>query len=107
MEITSTNPASAALLEATAVRPATAAENRQVVLAIEALNGAGLFGRDNELTFQIDQRTRRILVRIVNRKTGEVVSQLPPEYVLRLAEGRSTPLGATPPKDLESAASGR
>lgn len=91
MDITGTNRAAETLVEAPALPADIAAENRQVVMAIKALSGAELFGHDNELTFQVDQRTRRILVRLVNRKTGEVVSQLPPEYVLRLAGERDAP----------------
>jgi len=63
-----------------------AAENRQVVQAVKALNGTEMFGHDNELTFQRDLQTNRMVVRVVNRQTREVVSQVPPEYVLRLAE---------------------
>jgi flagellar protein FlaG len=63
-----------------------AAQNRQVVQAVKALNGTEMFGRDNELMFAPDRQTQRMVVRVVNRKTGEVVSQIPPEYVLRLAE---------------------
>jgi uncharacterized FlaG/YvyC family protein len=63
-----------------------AAENRDVVRALKALNGSEMFGEENELTFQRDQSTQRMVVRIVNRATKEVVSQIPSEYVLRLAE---------------------
>lgn len=62
-----------------------AAENREVVRAVKALNGTEMFGEENELTFQRDPNTQRMVVRIVNRNTKEVVSQIPPEYVLRLA----------------------
>ena len=62
-----------------------AAESREVVKAIQALNASEMFGED-ELVFQRDQRTQRILVQVVDRKTREVVAQAPPEYVLRLAE---------------------
>jgi uncharacterized FlaG/YvyC family protein len=62
------------------------AENREVVRAVKALNGSEMFGEENELMFQRDQATKRMVVRIVNRTTKEVVSQIPPEYVLRLAE---------------------
>jgi uncharacterized FlaG/YvyC family protein len=64
-----------------------AAENREVVQAVKALNGTEMFGQDNQLQFQKDPHTGRMVVRVVNRKTNEVVSQIPPEYVLRLAEG--------------------
>jgi uncharacterized FlaG/YvyC family protein len=63
-----------------------AAENREVVRAVKALNGAEMFGQDNQLTFRRDPETQRMVIRVVNRKTEEVVSQIPPEYVLRLAE---------------------
>ena len=69
-----------------AVRADQAAENREVVRAVQALNGTEMFGQENQLTFQRDAATQRMVVRIVNRKTNEVVSQIPPEYVLRLAE---------------------
>jgi uncharacterized FlaG/YvyC family protein len=62
-----------------------AAENREVVRAVKALNSTEMFG-ENELEFQRDPQTQRMLARVVNRQTKEVVSQIPPEYVLRLAE---------------------
>jgi uncharacterized FlaG/YvyC family protein len=66
-----------------------AAENREVIQAVKALNSSQMFGQDNELLFQKDRQTHRMVVRVVNRKTQEVVSQIPPEYVLRLAaDGR-------------------
>ncbi|HLK67618.1 MAG TPA: flagellar protein FlaG [Bryobacteraceae bacterium] len=62
-----------------------AAENREVVQAVKALNGTEMFGQDNVLTFQKDRQTNKMVIRMVNKKTQEVVSQIPPEYVLRLA----------------------
>jgi len=66
--------------------PATAAGNREIIQAVKAVNKSELLGQENELLFQMDQRTQRLLIRVVNRQTGDVVSQVPPEYVLRLAE---------------------
>jgi uncharacterized FlaG/YvyC family protein len=63
-----------------------AAENREVVQAVRAVNGAELFGQDSELMFQKDPITQRMVVQLVNPKTKEVISQIPAEYVLRLAE---------------------
>ena len=63
-----------------------AAQNREVVQAVKALNRTELFGHDNQLRFQKDARTGRMIVKVVNSKTNEVVSQIPPEYVLRLAD---------------------
>jgi uncharacterized FlaG/YvyC family protein len=45
-----------------------------------------MFGEDNGLDFQTDPVSRRLVVKVVNRTTGEVISQIPPEYVLRLAD---------------------
>lgn len=63
------------------------AQNRDVVRAVKALNGAEMFGQDNELMFQRDLQTNRMVIRVVNRQTDEVISQIPPEYVLRLSQG--------------------
>ena len=62
------------------------AERRQVVQAVKAVNGTEMFGPENELRFQRDPQTRRMVIKVVNRKTSEVLSQVPAEYVLRLAE---------------------
>ena len=62
------------------------AEKREVVQAVKAVNGAEMFGSENELRFQKDPETNRLVVRVVNRRTREVLSQVPEEYVLRLAE---------------------
>ena len=61
-------------------------EQRTVVQAVKAVNGAQLYGQENQLTYAIDQTSKRVVVRIVNRDTGKLVEQIPPEYVLRLAE---------------------
>jgi len=63
-----------------------AAANREVIQAVKALNGTEMFGPENELRFQQDPETRRLVVRVVNRKTHDLVSQVPAEYILRLSE---------------------
>jgi flagellar protein FlaG len=62
------------------------AQTRDVVQAVKALNATEMFGEENELVFQMDHQAKRMVVQIVNRQTKEVVSQIPPEYVLRLSE---------------------
>ena len=62
------------------------AEHRQIVQAVKAVNGTEMFGPENELRFQKDPESKRMVVRVVNRKTREVLSQIPAEYVLRMAE---------------------
>jgi|HubBroStandDraft_4_1064222.scaffolds.fasta_scaffold1770541_1 flagellar protein FlaG len=89
MDVTSVNqgvqvPSAAAPAPTTPVDKA--AENREVIQAVKALNGSEMFGQDNELLFQKDQETHRMVIRVVNKNTQEVISQIPAEYVLRLAE---------------------
>jgi uncharacterized FlaG/YvyC family protein len=64
----------------------TAASQRQLIQAVKAVNGAELFGQDSELTFVFDRQTHKALVRVVNKKTREVMMQIPPENVLRMAQ---------------------
>lgn len=58
---------------------------RATVVAVRALNKSELFGKDRELQFMRDSDTRRPIIRIVSRKTGEVLDQIPPESVLKIA----------------------
>ncbi len=51
----------------------------------KAVNESEMFGQDNELTFVIDRAARVVVVRMVNRKTGDVVEQIP--------SGSCAPLG--------------
>jgi len=67
------------------------AENHQVIQAVRAVNASGKLGEQNELTFSLDRRTRRPVIRIVNRETNELVEQIPNERVLRLAEDLKLP----------------
>lgn len=86
MDISAVNRSVPAPVPTVHAEPADkAAETREVVQAVKALNSTEMFG-DNELEFQRDPQTQRMLVRVVNRKTREVISQVPPEYVLRLAQ---------------------
>lgn len=68
-----------------------AAQNREVVQAVKALNGSEMLGQDNQLRFQKDPTSGRMVVRVVNSKTNEVISQIPPEYVLQLAQDLKLP----------------
>jgi len=58
-------------------------ENRQIIQAVRAVNASAKLGDSNELTFSLDRRTRRPVVKIVNRETNEVVEQIPNERVLK------------------------
>lgn len=63
-----------------------AARNREIVRAIKTINEGGGLGPTSELRFAIDRSSGQFLIRIVDRVTHEVISQVPPEAMLRAAE---------------------
>lgn len=68
-------------------------DQREMIRAVKAINATELFGQNNELTFVLDRETHRPLVRIVDKKTRQVIRQIPPEYALRMAEDLKLALG--------------
>jgi uncharacterized FlaG/YvyC family protein len=60
------------------------ANHRQLVKAVRAVNTAELYGQDNVVTFVLDQAGQALL-QVVNRKTKEVIRQIPAEGVLTAA----------------------
>jgi uncharacterized FlaG/YvyC family protein len=84
MEISSIKPA-VDLLPQASQAPEDRVERRQLMQATNTVNESGILGR-NQLVFMVDRATHRPIIRVENRDTHEVVLQLPPEYVLRLAE---------------------
>jgi uncharacterized FlaG/YvyC family protein len=85
MEISSTKPRMDLLPQAAQVPAAEAAHRRQLMQASRSVNESGLLGQ-NQLVFLIDRATHRPVIRVEDRDTHEVILQLPPEYVLRLAQ---------------------
>jgi len=61
------------------------AENLQLIQAVHAINAAELYGEDSELTLALDRRTRRATVRLVHRKTRQVIREVPADQVLSMA----------------------
>jgi uncharacterized FlaG/YvyC family protein len=55
-----------------------------VVAAIRALNKSEMLGSDRELQFARDSQTQKMVIRIVERVTGNILNQIPPEQVLRI-----------------------
>ena len=91
MDITALNRISQDLPSvATPVPVEKAAENREVVQAVKALNSTEMFGQENDLVFQKDPQTKRMVIKVVNRMTKDVVAQIPPEYVLQMAANLKT-----------------
>jgi flagellar protein FlaG len=62
------------------------AEHRELIHAVKAVNASGVMGSDQELTFSLDRQAKRMIVKVVDRKTKEVLLQIPDEQVLRMAE---------------------
>jgi uncharacterized FlaG/YvyC family protein len=77
-------------IEAAAATAALAAnDNRaqttpELAEAVTAVNGAKLFGQDSELTFAMDRESRQMVVRLVDRKTRQLIRQIPQQYLLDL-----------------------
>ncbi|MBV8903999.1 MAG: flagellar protein FlaG [Acidobacteriia bacterium] len=88
MDISAVNRTSQPLdIGAVATPVEHAAQTRDIVQAVKAVNATEMFGQDHELVFQMDRQTRRMVVQVVDKNTKEVLSQIPPEYVLRLSDG--------------------
>ncbi len=60
------------------------AARREALQAVQRINAIEALGDGYELTFALDRETRQPLIRIINRRTTEVVRQIPPEEVLNL-----------------------
>jgi uncharacterized FlaG/YvyC family protein len=58
---------------------------RQIVTAISGLNKSEFLGQGRELAFRRDPETRHPVIQIIDQDSGDVIDQLPPETVLRLA----------------------
>ncbi len=78
-------PRQVAAPSSVSVSPEQQAENWQLIQAVHAVNAVELFGRDSELTFSLDRSSRRALIRLVNRRAGKEIRQIPTEELLRLA----------------------
>jgi uncharacterized FlaG/YvyC family protein len=75
----------AVLPDTLAARQEARQKTREVASAVHTLNSADFSGPTRELTIKLDPKTQRPMVRIIDKATGEVVQQIPPEYVLRMA----------------------
>ncbi len=90
MDISMTNAIPPAASVSNSVSPAQARERTQLGQAVSAINDSNIFGLDRELTFSVDRVTHQSVIRVVNKETGEMIMQLPPDYVLRMAEALQT-----------------
>jgi flagellar protein FlaG len=85
MDITSLQPAVASSVASSQVSMVEAAQRRQLLQAAQSVNESGILGQ-NQLVFLLDRQTHQAVIRVVDRTTQEVVAQIPPEYVLQLAQ---------------------
>jgi len=85
MDITTIQPSVSALPQAPSLPVQEAAQRRQLHTAAKSINDSGLLGR-NQIVFLLDRKTHRPIIRVEDRDTHEVLLQIPPEYVLRLAQ---------------------
>ncbi len=85
MDITSLQPAASSPAASSQVSVQEAAQRRQLLQAAKSVNESGVLGQ-NQLVFVLDRQTHRAVIRMVDRTTQQVISQIPPEYVLRLAQ---------------------
>ena len=69
----------------TQLDPKERAERSALVQATRTVNEAQSFGPNSEVTFSLDRTTHKPILQIVDRQTREVIQQLPPEYLLRMA----------------------
>ena len=63
------------------------------VTAVRALNKSELLG-NHELLFARDSATRTTVIQIVERNTGEVLEQIPPEQVLQMMAQLAEQIGS-------------
>jgi uncharacterized FlaG/YvyC family protein len=73
-----------------------AAGQRQLAQAARVVNQSGILGR-NQIVFSVDSQTRQRVVLIEDKETHDIVQQIPPEYVLELAQNLG-PYSETKPK---------
>lgn len=91
MNISSSNPIVSSTPPASvSIPPEEAAQRRQLVQAAKSVNVSGVLGQ-NQLVFSVDPSTHRMVMRVENRDTHEVVLQVPPEYVIRLSQDLGPP----------------
>jgi|SRR5580658_4873549 uncharacterized FlaG/YvyC family protein len=91
MDLSAVTSADVGSPQTSVVSSGVAAQRRQLVQAARAVNESGLLG-SNQIVFSVDSQTHRPVIRIEDPETHEVVLQIPPEYLLQLAQD----LGAKP-----------
>lgn len=91
MEVTpvTSQLASAPTVTTRSVPPEQVAARRELIKATHVINNTQALGAKNELIFILDNANHRAILRVIDRDTKEVVMQVPPDYVLSLAQSIS------------------
>jgi uncharacterized FlaG/YvyC family protein len=63
-----------------------------VVAAVRALNKSELLGSDRQLQFTRDSQTQKMVIQIVDSRSGEVLNQIPPKQILRIMANFGQPV---------------
>ena len=63
-----------------------AAANRELIKAVASINRSRLLGEDRELTFMIGRESSRPVVKVVDRVSRQLISQIPAAQALRMSE---------------------
>jgi len=87
MEISSVSPTVAKPVDTAALTVRSAesrAQTRELIQAVRQANESQIAGQNSELVVSVDRRTGRLLVRIVDKESREVIQQIPAEHVLRM-----------------------
>jgi len=82
---TPTSSTSSSVPATPSVLPEELAMRQKLLQAVKTVNNSGALGA-NQLVFVMDRATHRMIMRLQDRNTHEVVLQVPPEYVLRMAQ---------------------
>lgn len=69
---------------------------RELIQAAKAVVASGFRESGRELTFAFHQQSGRMVIRILDRQTKEVVQQIPAEELLRMAEQLKPRVAARP-----------
>ena len=75
----------AAVLIGTVPASPESTAQRELILAVKAVNAAESFGDQSELTYAFEQGTHRVVARLVDKETGELIAEIPTKEVRRLA----------------------
>jgi flagellar protein FlaG len=70
--------------EATASDRAESVSKRELDMAVEQANDTGQLLK-RKLNFTVDEATEKVVVKVIDEESGEVVRQVPPNEMLRIA----------------------